>query len=76
MGGMRKAIITDRCPWSIVFAEPVIGRLLSAYGLIERWGEWPPGKRDPRVLEALSVISSEYSRIDNESLEAAKDRGK
>jgi hypothetical protein len=68
MGGVRKAQIFNRCPWGIVLTDPLVPHFLSAYGLIDRWREWPPGKRDPRLVSALTIIGSEHNRITAESL--------
>jgi hypothetical protein len=66
MGGVKRAFISDRCPWSHVYNDGVATHYLAAYGLVERWREWPPGRRDPRLLEAMTVIASEHQAVDRE----------
>lgn len=68
MGGVRKALIFDRCPWATAYNDKDAVAYLGAYGVVERWREWPPGKRDPRLMEALTVIASEHNRADSEKL--------
>jgi len=63
MGGVRKAVVTDRCPWASVYTDPVAQGALAAYGARERFGILPPGRTDPRLMEALTIIASEHSRI-------------
>lgn len=63
MGGVRRAVITDRCPWSEVYTDPVAQGALKAYGARERFGILPPGRTDPRLLEGMSVIASEHDRV-------------
>lgn len=42
---------------------------LTAYWLKKEMGEFPPGRRDPQVLEAIAVIDSEKNAIEREQLE-------
>ena len=63
MGGVRHAIHFDRCPWSAVYTDAVAQGALKAYGAHERFGIQPPGRTDPRLLEAMSIIASEHNRI-------------
>lgn len=63
MGGVRKAVIADRCPWAMVYLDRVAEGALKAYGAQERFGILPPGRTDPRLLSALSIIASEHNRI-------------
>jgi len=63
MGGVRKPVFSDRCPWSLVYTDPVAEGALRAYGARERFGIMPPGRTDPRLLEAMSIIASEHNRI-------------
>jgi hypothetical protein len=50
------------CPWSVALKDERIGQWLLAYGMIERWGKWPPGPDDPQFLEAMTVIANENNR--------------
>lgn len=50
------------CPWSVALKDPLIGRWLLAYGMLDRWREWPPGRRDPQFLEAMTVIANELNQ--------------
>lgn len=59
----------DRCPWSAVATDSAVDRYLSAYALLERWGQAPVGGNDPRFWEAVTVIASEHAAIDREALE-------
>lgn len=68
MGEVRRAVITDRCPWSEVYNDRAARDYLAAYGLVERWREWPPGPRDPRLMEAMTVVASEHNRVNDEIL--------
>jgi len=72
MGPSKRAIQTTTCPWSVALADRRVNGWLTAYGLVERWREWPPGRRDPQLMEALLVIAGEHNRIDAERLEAAR----
>jgi hypothetical protein len=76
MGWNRKAVQTTRCPWSLALADSRTIQWLTAYGLIERWGKWPPGREDPQLLEAMVVIASEHARIEAERLESLKAKRK
>lgn len=68
LGPVKKALIFDRCPWSEVFNDRDAQSYLAAFGVVERWREFPPGKRDPRLMEALTVIASEHNTIDRENI--------
>jgi hypothetical protein len=76
MGWSRKAIHTTKCPWSVALADRQVNRWLTAYGLVERWRKWPPGREDPQLMEALLVIAGEHNRMDAERIEAARAKGK
>ena len=69
MGPNKRAMIFDRCPWASVYNDTVATDYLAAYGLIERWREWPPGPRDPRLLQAISTIASEHNKVLDEQLD-------
>jgi hypothetical protein len=72
MGWQRKATHTKKCPWSVALADTRVNRWLTAYGMVERWGKWPPGREDPQLMEAMLVIAGEHNRMDAERIEAAK----
>jgi hypothetical protein len=50
------------CPWSVALKDGRVGRWLTAYGMVDRWGKWPPGKDDPQLMEAFTVIANESAR--------------
>lgn len=68
MGGVRNPVFTDRCPWSTVYNDRIAEGALKAYGARERFGILPPGRTDPRLIEAMSIIASEHNRIMAEDL--------
>ena len=72
MGGLRKAVQTKVCPWAVAFSDRKVVQWLTAYALIERYREWPPGRRDPRLLEAITVIANEHSRMTAEEIDRLK----
>jgi hypothetical protein len=65
MGRDARAHLTRSCPVGLALTDST-ARLLSAYGLAKRWGQFPPGRRDPQLLEAFSVIQREHDTIDLE----------
>jgi hypothetical protein len=58
----------DRCPWGLVFADPLVKPLLNAYARVTRFGQLPPGRGDPRTEMGLHLIALEHDRVDLESL--------
>ncbi|HEX5437152.1 MAG TPA: hypothetical protein VFW98_08330 [Gemmatimonadaceae bacterium] len=66
MGPTRRAVLTRQCPVGLALRDPQVGLWLTAYGMVRRWGKWPPGRDDPRVLEAMVVIQREHDLIDRE----------
>lgn len=68
MGPVKAEQVFDHCPWSNVYNDRDAKLYLAAYGIVERWREFPPGKRDPRLMDALSIIASEHNTVDRENL--------
>lgn len=64
------------CPWATAYGDPLVPAWLAAYGMLERFQEWPPGRRDPRLVAALVVIANEHARVDAEQRRAAAKGGK
>lgn len=62
MGNDRRAVQTKICPWAVALEDEKVSQWLLAYGLVSRWGKWPPGREDPQLLEAMVVIANEESR--------------
>ncbi|MFL5481135.1 MAG: hypothetical protein ACJ8AK_03015 [Gemmatimonadaceae bacterium] len=55
-----------------MLADRKINQWLTVYGVVERWGKWPPGRENPQLLEAMIVIASEHARIDAEKVKERK----
>ena len=69
MGGVRKSVFTERCPWSVALKDSRITRWLATYWLVKDLGVYPPGRMDPQLLDAFSVIAGERNEIRSEDLE-------
>lgn len=65
--GHRRARFFDRCPVGIAYTDEVVA-MLSAYNVNREFHRWPPGRDDPRLLEAFVVIKREHELIDAESI--------
>lgn len=65
MGPTRRAEFTTRCPVGLAMTDEV-ALYLAAYAMVKRWNKWPPGRDNPRVVEALTVIQREHDLIDME----------
>lgn len=57
---------SDRCPWALVATDAETAGFLAAHWLVKEYGKWPPGREDPRVLEAIAVIAEEHARLTRE----------
>ena len=68
MGQSRRARLFKSCPVGTVLTDDV-AQLIAAYNVREAFGEWPPGRRSPRVLDAFVVIKREHNLIDLEAAE-------
>lgn len=66
MGPTSRAILTTQCPVGLSTRDKEVALWLTAYGMVKRWQKWPPGRDDPRLLEALTVIQREHDLIDLE----------
>lgn len=62
----------DRCPWGLVYADPMVRPMLNAHARLQRFNQLPPGRGDPRAELALHVIATEHDRIDVETLPKPK----
>lgn len=62
MGPASRAALFTRCPVGLALTDDA-ARYLSAYGLVKRWGKWPPGRDNPALLEAMSLIEREHDLI-------------
>jgi hypothetical protein len=71
MGPQRRAAFYGSCPVGLALESPRTELYLAAYGLVSRWSKWPPGRDDPRTLEAITVIQREHDLIDAEHLDAS-----
>jgi len=69
MGGVRLPVLTKRCPWATAYADPETGKALRTYWMVKDLGKWPPGRLDPRLLDAFAVIAAEHNAIRAEELE-------
>jgi hypothetical protein len=65
MGAGRKPMTFRSCPVGTVLKDEVIV-LLAAYNVAMELGQWPPGRRDPRVLDAFMVIRDENNAVEAE----------
>ena len=72
MGPTSRAVLLNVCPVGASLQSMDVVRWLTAYGLIKRWQKWPPGRDDPRLMEALGVIQREHDAIDLERVEQPK----
>jgi len=66
MGPHARAILTTQCPVGLSLENDAIGLWLTAFGMVKRWNQWPPGRTDPRTLEALTLVQREHDLIDME----------
>lgn len=70
MGPSRRAHLTTACPVGLALTDET-ALDLTAYALVKRWQKWPPGRDDPRLLDALAVIQREHDLISLEATPAA-----
>ena len=61
-----------RCPVGTVLDDRLVRDALVAFGAVKRWQKWPPGRDDPRLLDALNVIQREHDLLDAELLKPKK----
>lgn len=64
MGPQEKKLMFRSCPVGTLLSDSVVP-LLKAYNMYREFEEWPPGRRDPRVVEAFLVIRREQQLILN-----------
>lgn len=64
--GSARAVLTKSCPVGLSLNDDRTSLYLTAYGMVKKWAKWPPGRDDPRTLEALTVIQREHDLIDLE----------
>lgn len=67
MGPNRRAELFTVCPNGVALTEEVT-TALTTFGFLSRFNKWPPGRDDPRFLEAVSIIQREHDAIDSEAL--------
>jgi len=63
-----------RCPWASALADPSVTRWLTGFWYTKQFGCEPPGRSDPRLLEAVAVIEGEHDRITREETLARSER--
>lgn len=66
MGSTARARLFHACPIGTLYGDPFIRHSLTVSGLVRRFNRWPPGREDPRLLEAVLVIQREHDVIDAE----------
>lgn len=66
MGGTKRAELFRSCPYGECLT-PEATRHLTTFGFIKRFDKWPPGREDPQLYEAVSLLQREHDAIDEET---------
>lgn len=67
MGRSERPWFADRCPWGLVYADPLVRPMLHAYASVSRFSLWPPGPRDMRTEIAMHMIAGEHDAADDDA---------
>jgi hypothetical protein len=72
MGTGMPQLFVSHCPWAQIAADPRLGRWLSTFWFVKELGQWPPGRHDPQLLDALAIIAGEHATILREEADKAR----